>query len=134
MEHSTYLLKEDGTCTAFFPKNGEYFTLPELYERLGCDTIEVTKLQQEPENPNDLIMIGDQNGRYDDATINFYATQIYKLVWLKDFSPQKALDEALNQFNADFHKYAILPDSYKDIDNPYNIVGNIILCQSKMLK
>jgi hypothetical protein len=94
------LLKTDGTSTTIEPKNGKNFTLAELYELIDCQMIEVIYLKHGT-RPDDLIMIGDEDGRWDEAEENPLATMLYRSKWGPNVS---------------------------------NIVGNIVLCPSSMLK
>ena len=97
------LIKTTGEVIEVTPRNGTDFKLNELYELLGCQTIEVIYLNNPGEDEDD-IMIGDEEGRLiDEPWRNVEATKIYQESW------------------AGFMGVS-------------DIVGDVILCKSKMLK
>ena len=94
------LLSSSGWFEQIQPLNGTDFSLSELKDLLCCSYIEVIYLNNEG-NDDDLIMIGDEEGRLiSDPMENAQATKIYRESWGCE----------------------------------QNIVGNIILCPSSMLK
>jgi len=64
------LIKTDETITEIEPKNGTDFNLQELYEAIGCDTVEVVYLR------DGRLMIVDEEGLYDSPVMNFTASEM----------------------------------------------------------
>ena len=66
------LYKSNGVVIEVEPKNGEKFQLEELYEMLGCDTVERVFIEG-----TKVIMIVDENGKLKRRPRNQTATMIY---------------------------------------------------------
>ena len=64
------LIKTTGESSFVTPKNGKDFTLGELYQLLGCDTIEVVY----PLHRSNGIFIIDEEGKLTGKDINYAAT------------------------------------------------------------
>ena len=100
MTATAKLISSSGYIQEVQPLNGTDFSLSELKNLLCCSYIEVIYLNNKG-NDDDLIMIGDEEGRLiSDPVENVKATKIYRESWGCE----------------------------------QNIVGNIILCPSSMLK
>ena len=75
------LLRVDGTSQTITPKNGTDFKLEELRDLLDVRYIEVIYFSYD-NNPDNLIMIGDDEGRLvDNPVVNPEATKLYRKSW-----------------------------------------------------
>lgn len=69
------LLKVDGTETVITPANGTDFTLEECYKHIGCDLVEVVRLDTVA--PTEMIMIVDEEALMkDELVVNQKASAI----------------------------------------------------------
>jgi hypothetical protein len=97
------LIKTDGTRCKISPKNGEWFTLEELYDYIDCGMVELIYLNNSAHDegdPEGKILIGDEEARLKPfADINIDATIMYRMSW--------------------------------EVGSSYHIFGNVILCKSK---
>lgn len=71
MNNKAWLLDTDGSKKEVVPKNGSEFTLPELYEMLECELVQVL-----PTHQPGMIMIFDKEGKMKDNEVNLQATVI----------------------------------------------------------
>jgi|688.fasta_scaffold85641_3 hypothetical protein len=74
------LITTDNQQVKITPKNGCDFTLEELYQHIGCELVEIIYLNN-PGEPDDLVMIGDEEARLKDASLNALATDLYQKNW-----------------------------------------------------
>lgn len=70
---TAFLLDTDGSKKEVLPKDGKEFTLPELYEMLDCELVQVLPTPQ-----SGMMMIFDEEGKMKDNEVNLQATAILK--------------------------------------------------------
>lgn len=68
---TAFLLGTDGSKKEVVPKNGSEFKLPELYEMLECELVQVL-----PTPESGMMMIFDEEGKMKDNEVNLQATVI----------------------------------------------------------
>lgn len=67
------LIKTTGESSFVTPKNGKDFSIKELYQLLGCDTVEVVY----PAYSINCIFIIDEEGKLRGKDINYTATMMW---------------------------------------------------------
>lgn len=126
---NAYLLSANGDIREITPENGTDFKLAELYAAIGCDTVEVIDLQFGKMKPSDPIMIGDEEARFGDPTVNQMASKIYQEAIYGTQLGRDLLCKYLART-----KYENDPTLTLDPDDCNYIVGNIVICPSKMFR
>ncbi len=110
-------IETSGKVSRLAPANGKDFKLKELYALLECDLVEVVQM------PGNCIMIVDENGFANEKKFNAKATILYQQT--RDLEKHKAQLDMYKQLG-----FAVVSLGNQE----GNIVGNAILCHSKMLK
>ncbi len=68
------LIKTTGQIVPVMPRNGNDFTLSELYRLVGCEYIQIIR----PPSSTGAIIVCDEEGKLNDKPLNLFATQMWQ--------------------------------------------------------
>lgn len=115
-----FVIKPSGEIIEAEPKNGKDFQLEEMYELVGCDTIDMVELA------DGRWMVVDDDGRLKKLPVNQKASELYSNGRMTVAETKAAMEE---KYKGQGFEVIVMGE-----DSDYNIVGNALVCEKKMIK
>ena len=114
-----FLIKENGQVSPIKPRNGKHFSFEELYEVIGCELVQLVKLD------GGYYMIVDESGALKKHRVqNMVATEMYQSC----LPSKEKIDERMEEYKKMGFNIITIPGNEENL-----VFGNVVVCKRNQI-